>query len=63
MTLTSNVASADSRPATVRTSPAPVNAGPVVIPGAGHFLQWERADIFNALVAAYFGDVREKARR
>ncbi|CAB4734035.1 unannotated protein [freshwater metagenome] len=34
--------------------------GPVVIPGAGHFLQWERADVFNALVAAYFGDVRER---
>jgi len=34
--------------------------GPVVIPGAGHFLQWERADVFNPLVAAYFGDVRER---
>lgn len=22
-------------------------AGPVVLPGAGHFLQWERADLFN----------------
>jgi pimeloyl-ACP methyl ester carboxylesterase len=32
--------------------------GPVVIPGAGHFLQWERADVFNPLVAAYFGDLR-----
>jgi pimeloyl-ACP methyl ester carboxylesterase len=32
--------------------------GPVVIPGAGHFLQWERADVFNPLVAAYFGDRR-----
>jgi pimeloyl-ACP methyl ester carboxylesterase len=32
--------------------------GPVVIPGAGHFLQWERADIFNALIAAVFGDLR-----
>ena len=36
--------------------------GPVVIPGAGHFLQWERADVFNPLVAAYFGDVRERRR-
>ena len=26
--------------------------GPLVVPGAGHFLQWERADIFNPLVAA-----------
>ncbi len=32
--------------------------GPVVIPGAGHFLQWERADVFNPLVAAFFGDLR-----
>jgi pimeloyl-ACP methyl ester carboxylesterase len=32
--------------------------GPVVIPGAGHFLQWERADVFNPLVAAWFGDLR-----
>ncbi len=36
--------------------------GPLVIPGAGHFLQWERADVFNPLVAAYFGDVRERWR-
>lgn len=28
--------------------------GPLVIPGAGHFLQWERADIFNALLPAVF---------
>ncbi len=27
--------------------------GPVVLPGAGHFLQWERADLFNPLVIAY----------
>jgi pimeloyl-ACP methyl ester carboxylesterase len=31
---------------------------PVVLPGAGHFLQWERADLFNPLVIAYFGDLR-----
>ncbi len=37
--------------------------GPVVIPGAGHFLQWERADVVNPLVASFFGDVRERARR
>lgn len=24
--------------------------GPLVVPGAGHFLQWERADILNALI-------------
>jgi pimeloyl-ACP methyl ester carboxylesterase len=33
-------------------------AGPVVLPGAGHFLQWERADLLNPLVIAYFGDLR-----
>jgi pimeloyl-ACP methyl ester carboxylesterase len=32
--------------------------GPVVLPGAGHFLQWERADLFNPLVTAFFGDLR-----
>ncbi|WP_059016049.1 alpha/beta hydrolase [Mycobacterium sp. M26] len=32
--------------------------GPVVLPGAGHFLQWERADLVNALVIAFFGDLR-----
>ncbi len=32
--------------------------GPVVLPAAGHFLQWERADLFNPLVIAFFGDVR-----
>ncbi len=32
--------------------------GPVVIPGAGHFLQWERADVFNPLVISFFGDRR-----
>jgi pimeloyl-ACP methyl ester carboxylesterase len=32
--------------------------GPVLLPGAGHFLQWERADLFNGLVAAFFGDLR-----
>ena len=32
----------------------PNRIGPLVIPGAGHFLQWERADIFNPLVATIF---------
>jgi pimeloyl-ACP methyl ester carboxylesterase len=31
--------------------------GPLVVPGAGHFLQWERADIFNAVVSAVWGDL------
>lgn len=33
--------------------------GPVVLPGAGHFLQWERADLFNPLVSTYFADCRK----
>jgi pimeloyl-ACP methyl ester carboxylesterase len=28
--------------------------GPLVLAGAGHFLQWERADIFNPTVAMFF---------
>jgi pimeloyl-ACP methyl ester carboxylesterase len=32
--------------------------GPLLIPGAGHFLQWERADIFNPLLVSVFGDLR-----
>jgi pimeloyl-ACP methyl ester carboxylesterase len=32
--------------------------GPLCIPGAGHFLQWERADIVNPLLIATFGDLR-----
>lgn len=32
--------------------------GPVVVPGAGHFLQWERADIFNDLLAMFLVDLR-----
>lgn len=35
----------------------PNRIGPLVVPGAGHFLQWERADIFNPLVASVFGDL------
>jgi pimeloyl-ACP methyl ester carboxylesterase len=38
-------------------------AGPVVVPGGGHFLQWERADVFNPLVIAYFGDLRVRPGR
>jgi hypothetical protein len=30
--------------------------GPLVIPVAGQFLQWERADIFNQLLPAVFED-------
>jgi pimeloyl-ACP methyl ester carboxylesterase len=35
----------------------PNRIGPLALPGAGHFLQWERADVFNPLVAAVFGDL------
>ena len=28
--------------------------GPLVVPAPAHFLQWERADIFNRLVIATF---------
>ena len=31
--------------------------GPLMVPGAGHFLQWERADILNPLLIATFGDL------
>jgi pimeloyl-ACP methyl ester carboxylesterase len=37
--------------------------GPLVIPGAGHVLQWERADVFNPLVATVFGDLSRGAAR
>lgn len=29
--------------------------GPFVVPRAGHFLQWERAELFNRAVAAFLG--------
>jgi pimeloyl-ACP methyl ester carboxylesterase len=29
--------------------------GPFVVPGAGHFLQWERAELFNRARAAFLG--------
>ena len=32
--------------------------GPIVVPGSGHFLQWERADLFNELLALFLGDLR-----
>jgi pimeloyl-ACP methyl ester carboxylesterase len=35
----------------------PNRIGPLVIPECGHFLQWERADVFNPLVAMYFRDL------
>ena len=35
----------------------PNRIGPLVVPGAGHFVQWERADIVNGLLIATFGDL------
>ena len=32
--------------------------GPVIVPRAGHFLQWERADVLNGLVAGWFSQFR-----
>jgi pimeloyl-ACP methyl ester carboxylesterase len=34
--------------------------GPFVLPGAGHFLQWERADLFNPAVAMFFSALQSK---
>jgi pimeloyl-ACP methyl ester carboxylesterase len=31
--------------------------GPFVVPGAGHFLQWERAELLNATLAAFLRDL------
>jgi len=35
----------------------PDHAGPFVVRGAGHFLQWDRADVLNTSVAAFFRDL------
>jgi pimeloyl-ACP methyl ester carboxylesterase len=32
--------------------------GPLVVPHAGHFLQWERADVLNQCLIYFFGDLR-----
>ena len=32
--------------------------GPLVLAGAGHFLQWERADVFNPTVAVFFAGLK-----
>ena len=31
--------------------------GPLVVPGAGHFLQWERADVLNGALVAFLRDL------
>jgi pimeloyl-ACP methyl ester carboxylesterase len=37
----------------------PDRVGPVVLPQAGHFVQWERADLFNSLVAMFYRDLQK----
>ncbi len=37
--------------------------GPFVVPRAGHFLQWERAELLNRSLTYFLGDLRARARR
>ena len=34
----------------------PQRIGPLVVPECGHFLQWERADVLNAVAGFFFAD-------
>lgn len=36
----------------------PNRVGPLVVPESGHFLQWERADVLNAIAIYFFGELR-----
>lgn len=36
----------------------PNRTGPLIVPECGHFLQWERADVLNAVTEFYFADER-----
>jgi pimeloyl-ACP methyl ester carboxylesterase len=36
----------------------PNRTGPLVVPEAGHFLQWERADVLNEVARFYFAELR-----
>jgi pimeloyl-ACP methyl ester carboxylesterase len=36
----------------------PHRVGPLIVPESGHFLQWERADVLNAVAEFYFSDLR-----
>jgi pimeloyl-ACP methyl ester carboxylesterase len=31
--------------------------GPLIVPRAGHFLQWERADLLNQCLTYFFRDL------
>ena len=35
----------------------PDRVGPFVVPGAGHFLQWERAELLNGVLVAFLRDL------
>jgi pimeloyl-ACP methyl ester carboxylesterase len=35
----------------------PHRVGPFVVPGAGHFLQWERAELLNGALVAFLRDL------
>ena len=35
----------------------PERVGPFVVPGAGHFLQWERAELLNGALVAFLRDL------
>ena len=39
----------------------PERIGPLVVPGAGHFLQWERAHVLNQAVAYFFADLARRS--
>ena len=38
----------------------PNRTGPLIVPEAGHFLQWERADVLNEVARFYFADLRAR---
>ena len=38
----------------------PHRVGPLVVPEAGHFLQWERADVLNDLASLYFRELQRR---
>ena len=38
----------------------PNRTGPLIVPEAGHFLQWERADVLNQVAKFFFADLRRQ---
>jgi pimeloyl-ACP methyl ester carboxylesterase len=38
----------------------PNRTGPLIVPESGHFLQWERADVLNAVASFYFADLKQR---